>query len=424
MRRSSALLACAPALAFACSSASMDNQTHGPVVDASGDMVTDNPPDARADGGHHDAGHDAMPKPDAAHDAPANDSPEDAADAASCKGTLALAGGTSSVGFGATSVNGGAWNVTSLTTTSASSNPAIVAFKNSFLAVFTAASTILQYSAYLGGKWSTAANAAGLSCSGPPEAIGAPALAVLGSTVHSVYLGTDNLFFHGTFSGTGWDCQSDPLTPSGGVQSFGPSAPAAAAAGSSLVALYDGNDNNLYTQAWSASSWATSLAVPGASVGAISPSLVALTGGSSDLLLVYENNGDNKLYWSARTGGSWSTPLLTDMNAYTLQPASLAALSGGKAALAFLGTDGNPYAMTFDPTASTPWSSPTAIVTGNTPLPAPPSIAAGVCGSDAVAAILQPAGVEIVSLAKSKWSSPKLVSGTASMSFASIATSN
>ena len=112
------------------------------------------------------------------------------------------------------------------------------------------------------------------------------------------------------------------------------------------------------------------------------------------------------------------------MNAYTLQPASLAALSGGKAALAFLGTDGNPYAMTFDPTASTPWSSPTAIVTGNTPLPAPPSIAAGVCGSDAVAAILQPAGVEIVSLAKSKWSSPKLVSGTASMSFASIATSN
>lgn len=425
-RHSFLVLLVLPALGTACSSASA-TQTHGPVVDASDDTVTDNPPDASPDGGTHDAAREAGRK-EAGHDAKSDRSTADApsmdapkGDAASCKGTVALAGGTASVAFVATSVDGAAWGVTSLPTTSTQTNPALAPFTG-FVAVFTASTTdMLVFSAYASSSWSLAANAEGSTCTAAPTAFGVPALAAIGKTLHSVYLGTNNDFYHGTYTKTGWDCEDDPLT-FGGSPSFGPSAPAAASVGSSLVAAFDGSDTQVYTQSWTSGTWAAAEPISGTTVGTTPPSLMALTGGSSDLLLVYANAADDKLYWTARSSGTWSLPALTNMNAYSLQPVSIAPLAAGGAVLTFLGTDDNPYAMTFDPTASTPWTSPVAILTGGQPLPSAPTVAAGVCGTDAVAAIVQPAGIELVTLSSGTWSSPTLVGGTASMGFVTIAT--
>jgi hypothetical protein len=422
-----------PAFAIACSSSS-DNQTHGPVVDAGEDTATDNPPDGSPDGGSpgkdggHKEGGGSDAKADGGGTPEASTKDGSKADASSCKGTVALAGGTSTVGFGATSVNGGAWNVTSLPTTSTASNPALVPFAGGFMAVFTAETVdTLQYSLYAKSSWSTAANADAASCTAAPTAFGDAALAAIGSTLHSVYLGTDYDFFHGTYTSGSWDCGSDPLTPSGGSQSFGNSAPSAASVGSSLIAAFDGTDGNLYTQSWTSGAWAAATQLIGASVGTSPvpnpPTLIALTGGTSDLMIVYENAGDTKLYSTTRASGTWSTPALTNMNAYSSEPVSVAPLPAGGAVLTFLGTDGNPYGMTFDPTASTPWSTPVAITTGSLPLPTPPTVAAGVCGVDAIAEVVQTDGVELVTLSAGTWSTPTLVSGTSGMSFATIATS-
>jgi hypothetical protein len=422
-----------PAVVLACSSSS-DPTTHGPVIDASSDSPMDELPDSSSDAGKdsggHDAGHDSTTPPDApAEAAPPEDGPAPdgsmPTDASSCKGTVALAGGTSSVAFGATRVNGGSWNVTSLSTGTASINPSLVAFGGGFTAVFTAATTnYLQYSSFASSTWSAAASADGSSCPGAPAGLGAPGIAAIGTTLHSVYLGTDNDFFHGTFTkAAGWDCQSDPLTPSGGSQSFGPSAPAVASDGTTLVAVFDGSDNGLYAQTWTSSGWATAAPIMGAGVGTIPPTLIRLNGGTSDLLLVYEDKTDDVIEWATYTSGVWSIPAATSATATTLSPVSVAPLAKGAAVLAFLGTDGNPYSMTFDPGASTPWSAPTPIVTMNQLLTTPPSVATGVCGTDAIAAIVQPAGIETASLSAGTWSAPSLVSGTSSMSYASIATS-
>jgi hypothetical protein len=402
--------------------------THGPVVDASPDRVVDEPPDGSSessrDAGPPDVGGDAAR--DTGADVKAHDAGSDvptSGEGGSCTGTLALAGGTTSVAFAATSVDGGAWNVAALSTGSVSSNPALVPFGGGFLALFTASTTdYLQYSAYGSSSWSAVASASGTSCAAP-AALGTAGLAAIGTTLHSVYLGTDNDFFHGTYASAAWDCESDPLTPSGGAQSYGPSAPAVASVGSELVVVYDGGDNGLYAQSWMSGAWEDSVAITGADVGEIPPSLIALAGGSSELLVVSEDDGDDTLYYATRTGGTWSTATLISSEDYTGYPVSLAPVPGGGAVLVYLGGDGNPYFMTFDPTAATAWSTPAKIASAAQALTTPPTVAAGICGADAVAEIVQPAGVEIFTLSSGTWSGPSLVSGTAAMSYATIASS-
>jgi len=341
-----------------------------------------------------------------------------------CKGTVALAGGTSSSAFGASSVNGGAWTVTSLSAGSMSSNPALVPFGGGFVALFGAcASNQLEFSQLTSSTWSAPASAFATACAGPAEAVGPVGLAAVGTTLDSVYLGTDDDFFHGSYTATGWDCESDPLSPSDGSPSFGPSAPTVATLGTSLVAAFDGSDGRLYTQSLTSGVWAAAESISGASVGTVPPTLIALTGGSSDLLLVYENVGDNKLYAVTQTSGTWSAPMLTNVNAFTAAPTSMAPTAGGGAVLVFLGTDGNAYGMTFDPAATTPWTAPVAIASGTTTLPSPPTIAAGICGVDATAAFVQPGGIELVTISSGAWSAPTVVPATASMTFATIATS-
>jgi hypothetical protein len=411
-------------LLVACSASNSDDKTHGPVVDASLDQIIDEPPDASPeaslDGGPKDAGHDG-PRDVAAHDVSTPDGPT--MEASSCTGSIALAGGTSTTAFGATSVNGGAWNVNTFATGSASSNPALVPFGGGFVALLTASTTnYLEYSAYASSAWSSLASASGAMCAAP-AALGSAGLAAIGTTLHSVYLGTDNDFFHGTFTAGAWDCENDPLMPSGEPQSYGPSAPGVASVGSELIVAYDGGDHSLYAQSWMSGAWADSIAITGADVGEIPPTLIALTGGSSELLVVSEDDGDDTLYYATRASGTWSTSTLISSTDYTGSPVSLAPTSGGGAVLVYQGGDGNPYFMTFDPTAATPWSTPAKITTVTSSLTTPPTVAAGICGADAVAEVVQPTGIETFTLTSGTWSSPNTISTLPGMSFATIATS-
>jgi hypothetical protein len=51
-----------------------------------------------------------------------------------------------------------------------------------------------------------------------------------------------------------------------------------------------------------------------------------------------------------------------------------------------------------------------------------PTVAAGVCNFDAIAALTEPAGVEIVSLKSGVWGTPVLLGGTGATTYATIAT--
>ena len=420
------------AFATACSSGSTGG-THGPVfnLDGGGDVVVDHPPDSSlrdtgsadaaadrrasdtsssADSSHHDAhveaggdsGHDAA-RADTSTDAAADvtlDAPSDvkgAADASVCPsglGTIALVGGTSTVSFGATSKNGGAWAVASFGSSSVHAAPAVIAFNGGFLSVFPTATTAIQSTLFT-TSWSTPANIPAIGDSANPALEnGAPSLASGGaSSAHLVYQGSDDKFYHGVYSGGAWGPADDPVGGAGASQGFGPSAPAAAAVGTTLYAANDGSNSGLYVDALppgAPATWGAAAAITGAGVGGVPPTMVALTGGSFDLMLVYEAKTSNTLYSTVHTagagGGTWSTPLEVAATANTASAVSLAPLAGGGAVLVYLGTTNSfPYFSVYGPLPTPAWTTPAEIYPGSLPLASAPSVAAGTCGVDAVA---------------------------------------
>jgi len=342
---------------------------------------------------------------------------------ATCPSTMALlATGASSI---AQAVYGhGQWSTAVIVAGGGSAAPSLVPLGGGYLGVFvgtgSAGNLPLQWTAYT-GSWSPPAHVAAAL------AQGVPALAVTGSTAHVVYWGSDDKFYHGTY-GASWDAASDPLKPSGGAQSFGPSAPAAAAVGSALLAAQSGQDGVVYAQGWSGS-WAAAAAVAGSSVvTSLSPAVVALGGGAADAMLVFVHAGDAGSYYleyATRAAGAWSAPANVYAQggtvAYAGSTPALVALPGGKAVLAWQG--GSPayaYVSSYDPARG--WSAPIAV--SSDVLASPPSVAPGVCGADAVMAYVKTGGgVSVVTLSGGSWGTPVPVTGATGMQGVAIATS-
>jgi hypothetical protein len=207
----------------------------------------------------------------------------------------------------------------------------------------------------------------------------------------------------------------------GAKQGFGPNPPVAASVGGTLLIAYDGQDGSLYDETWSSGAWAPDDEHTATQVGALSPAIVALSGGTSDTLVVYADPAGT-LYFTSRSAGTWSAPAVIDVKAFTNSSPSLAPLSDGRAVMAYLGTNQLPYFSVFDPVATPPWTSPAGIGTSGTPLTSPPSIAPGVCGDDAVAVLAWPTGVAAVRYAGGAWLPATVLPGTAGMTFASVAT--
>jgi hypothetical protein len=378
--------------------------------------VYDGGQDGASDGMAADAPADAPPG-DGGTDATA-----DAGDGGSCSSTLALLGGNSTSLFGAAGPPGSALSAASLPgtlldcgTTYGCADPiAIVRLGSGLLAVLAESGGALE-STIFQSSWADPAAVASAST------IDGPSLAVVGSTAHLLYQDATYKYFHGQYATSAWDSASDPVGGSGSSQSYGARGPSGAAAGSDLIAVQAGSDSYLYDQTWSGS-WQTAHQQGGAAIqNTLPPTIVALSGGSSELLAAYLRVSDYKVMAVARTSGTWGTPMLIDANAYSNDPVALAPLPGGKALLVFRGSDDKPYFSTWD--GASTWTAPAAVVATNPVVGSVPSIAPGVCGADAIVAWAESGGgVRYASFSAGTFGAPQSVAGTSGAKFVAAGT--
>lgn len=376
---------------------------YGPVFDGGPDVAAD----ASLDGGDASDGNTT--------DAPPNDG-------STCTSMLAVVGGSSTALFGAGGPIASPLTAASLSGTLADcgntfgcANPvAIIRFGGGLLATLATNAGALESTTFQ-TTWSAPFAIASAAT------IDGPALTAIGTTAHLLFQGTDFKYLHAQYT-TAWDSASDPVGGAGSSQSYGARGPTVGTAGTDLVALQAGSDSYLYDQTWTGS-WAAAHQQGGAAIqNTLPPTVIALTGGSSDLLAAYLRNGDYKVMTVNRAGGTWATPMLVNTNAYSNDPVALAPLPGGKALLVFRGSDEKPYFSTWD--GATTWTAPAAVVGGTNPMVASiPSVAVGVCGADAVVAWAQVGGgVAFASFIAGAFSTPVNVSGTSSAKFVAIAT--
>ena len=336
-------------------------------------------------------------------------------------GSVAIVGGGSSASFAAAATGDQPLSAQAFTA-HVVALPSVVAYSGGFTAAFhVGGSNALASSTYSAGSWSTLAPIAGTLVREDP------ALAVAGSTLHLVYQANDDAgadefkYFHGTYASS-WTV-GDPIG-SGVDQSSGPHMMGAAGLSSELVTGQVGGNADIYARSFTGS-WQSSVDI-GADAGAIredlgtSARVVALTGGSAELLLVYTRLGDYKLMSIARTGGTWaSAPTLSNANAYTTEPFQLTALAGGKAIVAWRGADSHGYVSLYD---GANWSTPNAVAPFS--IESAPGVAIGNCGSVAIATYARSGGnVEVVRFDGTAWGTPSVVTGASGSSFVAIAVS-
>ncbi len=364
---------------------------------------------------------DGGPTSDVAVDAPADGALLDAPpDAPACGSTTVILGGNGSSLFGGGG-GGSAALVTATLPGSVADRIAVAPYGTGFVAALRATGGALESTVFT-TSWADPAPIAART------ARDAPALASIGAVVHLVYqsndadAGVDYKYFHGQYASDAWDSADDPVGGGGNSQSYGPRAPGAAAVGTDLVIAQAGDNSVLYDQTWS-STWQAAHGQNAAAIQKdIPPTIVALTGGSADLMIAYMRDGDYKIMSVTRSGGTWSAPVLVNTTAYANDPVAVAPMAGGKAILVFRGTDMKPYFSLYDGQGA--WSAPAAVVAQSSPTVAStPSVATGVCGDDAVIAYAaNGGGVELVHLQGGAPLPPVQVSGTTGAQFVAVAT--
>ena len=147
-----------------------------------------------------------------------------------------------------------------------------------------------------------------------------------------------------------------------------------------------------------------------------------MSGGASDLLAVYLRESDYKVMAVVRTNGTWSAPALVDPNAFSNDPVAAIGLPNGKALVVFRGSDKKPYFSTFDGTST--WTAAAALLGATNPLiESVPSIAPGVCGADAIVAMVESgAGVVTVPFSSGAFGSTTSITGTSGAKFVAVGT--
>jgi hypothetical protein len=114
-----------------------------------------------------------------------------------------------------------------------------------------------------------------------------------------------------------------------------------------------------------------------------------------------------------------------DTNTYSASTVSIAPLPNGRAMLVFYGGDTHAYFSVYDSTQTPLWT-PAAPLLGatNPSLASPASVAAGVCGDDAIAVLTLSSGaVEATSYRGAAWQTPVSIAGATGATYTSIATS-
>lgn len=366
-------------------------------------------------------------RPDGASDGPivgegGNPPPSDGgpeADAAppSCpSGTVVVLAGTDSSLTGSAQIAGGAWQGAAIAGGAAKNHPAIVALGSGFVALTRGPADALQ-SMTFGTSWSVP------TAVGSAATIGAPALAVVGTKAHAVYVAPSNLFFRAENAGTSWGVSADPVTAAA-VQSFGPSAGTLAASGAELVFAQDGDDEGLYTQKYDGA-WSVGAPISGAgTLKTAPPTLVAIDGKFDAVLLYADNTVNHVIGFATRDAATkaWSAAAVTQPTAQTGEQPQVARISPSKLVATFRGNDQRPYWMsgTIGASAIT-WSVPMALLADTSKVDGPPAVAKGVCGDDAIAVFAAGGQIKATRYRGTSWSVPEAVGG-ASGSRVSVAT--
>jgi hypothetical protein len=226
-------------------------------------------------------------------------------------------------------------------------------------------------------------------------------------------------------SGTTWTA-GDPVETA--TQSDGPHAPGLAGLASELVLGQVGGDKNIYARSFT-TAWQDPVEIVDGGIANTQGSndetmgaparVIALNGGTAELMLVYTRLGDYKLMSVTRTSGVWSAPLELNDSEFTTEPFQLAALAGGKAIVAWRGSNGQGYVSTYNGTSWTATATNIAAFAINSA----PSVAIGNCGSVAVAAYGKAGGIDLVRYDGTSWGTPVSVTTTANMSYVAVAVS-
>ena len=112
----------------------------------------------------------------------------------------------------------------------------------------------------------------------------------------------------------------------------------------------------------------------------ISPSVIALSGDTEDLMIVHVVSANSQIGWITRKPGNpptWSAAALIP-NALTQDRIALAPLPNGGAVMAFRGLNTNVYTSIYTPGANPPWSAPSQLANPNYSTPSSPALAAGI----------------------------------------------
>jgi hypothetical protein len=282
------------------------------------------------------------------------------------------------------------------------STPAIAAHPSGAIAVVRASTgNTLSWSAWdpANGAWSALA---GVAAGG--MTIASPALAATASDVHLAFLGTDNKLYSNVYAAGSNSWQSTFTdVQAGGVPSFGPSAPALAAASTEVTLAQQGQDGDLYTQLWQGG-WQTALA-HGPSAKIQAPPAATFEPISGKAIVAWVETGTQRLMWIQGWASSWTSPVAVHAEAFSPSSPALAALTGGKVVLGYRAPDDKVYASVM---SGGSFGQP-VLVHPSLGTTTSPAVAPGVGGHLAELVWVSGSSLQHSSLGASGWSGPTAV---------------
>jgi hypothetical protein len=254
-----------------------------------------------------------------------------------------------------------------------------------------------------------------------------PAIAGTGGQGFVAFQGTDTNQYFALFSGTTWSPTAEAITTGGSYPT--PAGIAAIGTNASVVYFANTAGSNDPTEQDRTTSWQAPTTLGTDSSFSATPAVVAMNGGTADLMTVYIRQSDGALTFNTRTSGVWSTsaqvPGALAPSSTTFGPnerVALAALPGGAAIVAW--RDRTTNAIDYSLYSGTAWSAapsvfPTAVV-----LSAAPAVAHGVAGAVAEIAYVDGSGAGWhARLVGSSWTTPVQVFPTGTLSHVALAAS-
>jgi hypothetical protein len=236
-----------------------------------------------------------------------------------------------------------------------------------------------------------------------------------------VFQGTDFKHYYAAFDFTAWSPTAEAV---GAVQSSGPTPAAILASGSdATIAFFQNSANTPTVQSRLSAVWGAATALSTDTSFVATPSIIALSGGTADMMVVFIRQSDGAVMFSTH-GTTWSAPTAiasaTAIAASSFGPierVGLAPLSGGGAIVTYRrASDGALEWATYS-TASG-WSTPAAISPALNPI-ASPALARGIGTDTAELAVVESDGAAYHSrLRAGAWTTPIAIGGSGLTSIA------